>query len=359
MKLQTLVESMPAPASAGKPRNTEASLLVRRDGSYLLVYSEFYGGGDDDAAANIVGVVSRDGGRTWGGHRVVQPNVGGCNVMSPSLLRLHDGSVLLAYIRKDSHQSCTLFARRSEDDSETFAAATQINPWQAYMAFVNDSLVQLSGGRILCPAYFSSGPCWTPQEHFVARMCLSDDGGRSWRAAKGDVDCPERGAMEPVLVERPDGTLLMLLRTQMGCVYQSLSTDHGETWSLAAPSVLTSQEAPIAARAIPGTNRVLLVWNADYDPGARSHGGRRSPLHVAVAAADLAAPPARLPLEESATATFAYPSIAFAGDRALLTYYVGADAALIGGKTATLLSLKFRALDLAALQHAWLGGGGR
>ncbi|OGV83600.1 MAG: hypothetical protein A3K19_07825 [Lentisphaerae bacterium RIFOXYB12_FULL_65_16] len=350
MRLQTVVESMPAPADAGTPRNTEASLLLRRDGSYLLAYTEFYGGGQDDAAASIVGVVSTDGGRTWGGKRVLQPNVGGCNVMSAALLRLQDGAVLLAFIRKDSHQSCTLYARRSEDEGETFAAPVQINPWQAYMGFVNDSLVQLRSGRVLCPVYFSASACWTTQELYVARVCLSDDGGRSWRAAKGDVDCPKRGAMEPVLVEKPDGTLLMLLRTQMGCVYQSLSDDDGETWSPSTPSVLTSQEAPIAARLIPGTDRLLLVWNADYDPAARSHGGRRSPLHVAVAAADLAAPPERLPLEASATATFAYASIAFAGDRALLTYYVGQDSALIGGKSSTLLSLKFRALNLKALQ---------
>jgi sialidase-1 len=349
MKLRTIVDSVPAPASAAKPRNTEASLLVRRDGSYLLAYTEFYGGGEDDAGANIVAVASTDAGRTWGGHRVLQANVGGCNVMSASLLRLQDGAVLLAFIRKDSHQSCTLFARRSEDDGETFGAPVQINPWQAYMGFVNDSLLQLRRGRILCPAYFSKGPCWTAQEHYVARMCLSDDGGRSWRAAKTDVDCPQRGAMEPVLIERADGTVLMLIRTQVGCVYQSESTDGGETWTPGRPSVLHSQEAPITARSIPGTDRVLLVWNADYQREASSHGGRRSPLHVAVAAADLASPPTPLPLEQSETETFSYASLALAGERALLTYYVGADAALIGGQTTTLLSLKFRALDLQAL----------
>lgn len=349
MRVQTVAESVPAPADAGHPRNTEASLLVRHDGSYLLAYTEFYGGGQDDAAARIVGVVSCDGGATWGAKRILQENVGGCNVMSAALCRLQDGAVLLAFIRKDSHQSCTLYARRSEDDGETFGEATQINPWRAYMGFANDSLVQLRCGRVICPAYFSRGPCWTPQEHYVARMCLSDDGGRTWRAARGDVDCPKRGAMEPVLVEHGDGTLRMLLRTQTGCVYQSLSMDGGETWSAAEASVLTSQEAPIAARRIPGTDRLLLVWNADYDAGARSHGGRRSPLHLAVAPVALAEPPQRLPLEASAEATFSYASIAFARDRALLTYYVGQDSALIGGKRATLLSLKFRALDLPEL----------
>jgi sialidase-1 len=349
MELRILTESVPAPGCAEYPRNTEASLLVRRDGSYLLAYTEFYGGGEDDSGAQIVAVTSLDGGQTWTAKRVLQPNIGGCNVMSASLLRLQDGAVLLAFIRKDSHASCTLFVRRSDDDGETFGEAVQVNPWHAYMGFVNDSLVQLRSGRIVCPAYFSRGACWTPQEHYVARLCLSDNAGRSWRAAARDVDCPKRGAMEPVLVERPDGKLLMLLRTQTGWLYESVSHDGGETWSPAGAGVLTSQEAPVAVRLVPGTDRLLVVWNADYDATAPSHGGRRSPLHVAVAPADLPEPPPRLPLEASDAATFSYPSIAFDGNRALLTYYVGEDSALVGGQRTTLLSLKFRALDLSAL----------
>ena len=86
MKVETQVHSTPAPADAAHPRNTEASLLVREDGSYLLAYTEFYGGGEDDAGANIVSVLSRDGGATWGDKRTLQENIGGCNVMSPPLL---------------------------------------------------------------------------------------------------------------------------------------------------------------------------------------------------------------------------------------------------------------------------------
>ena len=353
MRLDTLVHSTPAPADAAHPRNTEASLLVRRDGSYLLAYTEFCGSGRDDAAASIIGLVSRDGGQSWGERRTLQENTGGCNVMSPSLRRLDDGSILLAFIRKDSHTSCTLFSRRSEDDGERFGDPVQINSWEAYMGFVNDSLVQLNcdrvRGRIICPVYYSKGSCWSETEHYVARMCLSDDGGRSWRAAEQEVDCPRRGAMEPVVVEDEDGALTMLIRTQMGFVYRSRSSDGGDTWTAAEASPLTGQEAPIAARVIPGSERVLLVWNAAFDSEGASHGGRRSPLHVAVASPDLTAAPVAVPLVASDTATFSYPSICFDGDRVLLTHYVGQDQALIGGGDTTLLRLDFRALELPSL----------
>jgi len=349
LHLPVLTESIPARATALHPRNTEASILVRRDGSYLLAWTEFQGEGRDDSCAVIAGLVSRDGGRTWGEKRMLQENIGGCNVMSAALLRLDDGTVLLGFIRKDSHTSCSLFVRSSRDDGETFGPAIQVNTWKAYMGFVNDSLVQTRNGRVICPAYFSAAGCWNPDEHYVARMCLSDDRGRTWRAAHDDVDCPLRGAMEPIVIERADQTLLMLIRTQTGWVYRSESRDGGESWTPPVPSVLPGQEAPIMARYVPGTAALILVWNAAYDPNAPSHGGRRSVLHIAVSRDDLESMPTPLVLEHSDTATFSYPSIAFDGDRLLLTYYVGEDHALVGGARETRLSLKFRALDLPAL----------
>jgi hypothetical protein len=42
-------------------------------------------------------------------------------------------------------------------------------------------------------------------------------------------------------------------------------------------------------------------------------------------------------------------SMAFDGDRLLLTYYVGEDHALVGGARETRLSLKFRTIDLPEL----------
>lgn len=276
MKLQTVVHSTPAPADAAHPRNTEASLLVRGDGSYVLAYTEFYGSGADDAGANIVSVRSRDGGSTWDGKRILQENVGGCNVMSPALLRLADGAVLLAFIRKDSRSSCTLFSRRSEDDGETFGEPTQINSWEAYMGFVNDSLVQLESGRVICPVYFSAAPCWTPEEHYVARMCFTDDGGRTWQAAASEVDCPKRGAMEPALLEAADGSLLMLIRTQMGRVYQSRSADGARPGLRPNPACCRARRPPSRRARSPAPSR--FSW---YGTGrttrkvARTVGGAR------------------------------------------------------------------------------------
>lgn len=348
-RIESLLQSTPGPATAEHPRHTEGSLLVRRDGSYLLAHTRFNGGARDDAKADIVGTHSRDHGATWEEPYVIQANDGGCNVMSASLLRLTDGGVLLAYIRKDSHQSCTIFVRRSEDDGATFGKPVHVNDWQAYMGIVNDSLIQLDSGRILCPIYYSRGPCWTPAEHYLARLAYSDDGGRSWQASRTAVDCPRRGAMEPVVLERLDGSLLMLIRTQTGSAYQSVSQDGGETWSPASPSPLPSQEAPLAVRRIPGTDLAVAVWNAAYQPDAKSHGGRRSPLHIAVTRDDFATPVHPLPVAVSDRETFSYPSLAFDGDRLLLTYYVGRDEALVGGGTEALLSLRCEVLVLPSL----------
>ena len=54
----------------------------------------------------------------------------------------------------------------------------------------------------------------------------------------------ESGASEPTVVELPGGRLWMLIRAQTGFLWQSFSTDRGQTWSKAAPSSIPSSNAP-------------------------------------------------------------------------------------------------------------------
>ena len=40
------IQVMVCPTGPGDPRNSEAAIVVLRDGTLLLAYSRFYGGGD-------------------------------------------------------------------------------------------------------------------------------------------------------------------------------------------------------------------------------------------------------------------------------------------------------------------------
>ena len=73
-------------ARAGKdnPRNSEAGMVELKNGSILLGYQEYLPsavGGGDDGINQLVTVVSRDGGLTWGDKRIrVTNNPGDVNV---------------------------------------------------------------------------------------------------------------------------------------------------------------------------------------------------------------------------------------------------------------------------------------
>src|SRR5690349_1706735 len=88
---------MVAEARGKVVRNSEAAMVGLRDGTLLAVWQEFQKGqGDSDFfPGRLVAGTSADGGRTWGGYRVLVENEpGDVNVFSPSLLRLADGAIL-------------------------------------------------------------------------------------------------------------------------------------------------------------------------------------------------------------------------------------------------------------------------
>ena len=108
-----------AAASADHPRNSEAAVYPRRDGSLLLIYQEYLAsprGGGDDAPNRLVAVVSNDGGRSWTDKRIVaEPAPDQVNVYSPSLLPSQRGDLLLFH----SH----LMHRSTDNQSERMRAA--------------------------------------------------------------------------------------------------------------------------------------------------------------------------------------------------------------------------------------------
>jgi sialidase-1 len=89
--------------------------------------------------------------------------------------------------------------------------------------------------------------------------------------------------MEPHVEQRRDGSLLMVMRTQLGSLYQSVSKDGGKTWAKATSLRVEAPESCPELIKIPSTGDLLLVWNASrYDPRWPSHFGKRTPLSAAV-----------------------------------------------------------------------------
>ncbi|MBM4050680.1 MAG: exo-alpha-sialidase, partial [Planctomycetes bacterium] len=215
-----------APVGPQNPRNSEAAIIQRKDGSLLLAWTDYYAGqGADHGPACIAGKVSSDGGRTWGEKYVLVENDGGCNVMEVNFLRLKNGDIALFHLQKNTPTSdCRIMMRTSSDEGKTWSKAKQLSPDGKYTGLTNGRCIRLRTGRILLEA-------WQGGDSYC---CLSDDDGQTWRDSQRVR--PEKGpCYEPACVELKDGRVLMLMRTGLGGQFKSLSTDGGETWSAPAP----------------------------------------------------------------------------------------------------------------------------
>src|ERR1051326_1273591 len=226
---------------------------------------------------------SRDGGRAWSEARLVDKHL-----QAPGLLALPSRELLL--------NGCTVINDRWSTTMRLFRSRNSGQNWMEQKPIWEKSkgirlqggcaaLVRLRAGRILCPVFGTdiiAADYGAATEQMKAWCYYSDDEGKTWQEGRGKVSLPKRGAMEPSVAELKDGTLVMVLRTQLGCVYVSRSEDHGETWSAAWSSGLEAPEAPLVAAAFPDGKAILLVYcSGKFEPG-HHHSGERTPLTAAV-----------------------------------------------------------------------------
>lgn len=273
-------------ATPEHPRNDTANVLELRDGSLLAVWHKYYAskhGLTDFGMARIHARVSRDGGASWVDDRMLVDNESGDNnVQAPGLCRARDGSILLNCLRGHARNSSSMIVFRSTDEGRTFQEHSRV--WQRstgqWLQGGASGMVVLASGRILLPFHFGNGD--QGSQHNMASCFRSEDDGRTWKRARGVVDLPMRGAMEASVAQLGDGSLAMSLRTQLGSVFLCRSEDEGDTWSLPQTTGLRAPESCTCLRRVPGTDRLVLLWNdAEYDP-KYDHFGKRTPLAAAV-----------------------------------------------------------------------------
>lgn len=333
-----------ATATDQYPRHSEGDVAVLPDGRLLLAYTRFEGSDEDDAPATIVGLHSSDRGRSWSKPVVLQPNEFGRNCMSASLVQLPEGDLLLFFLRKNANTDCQVVVRRSSDAGRTWGEALTVTDGAGYYVMNNARVVRLSTGRLVAPvarADDAGGPV-DGSGHFRSTCYLSDDGGVTWRQSQTWLDLGKRGAMEPGVAEVRDGSLYMVIRTQLGRLFQATSKDGGETWEGPTMTMLTSPEAPASVARVPGQPEMVIVWNDNHDRG-RDHGGVRSPLRAAVSYDGGYHWYRYHTLEGDTRAQFAYTSITFVEDEVLLTYYEQRQPGRV--------SLKLQAVPAAALHE--------
>jgi sialidase-1 len=275
-------------ADSERVRSDTASVLERSDGLILVAYHSYaHGpeGGGDFGAAKVYLAESGDGGRHWTNERLVADHVAGdLNVMSPYLCQVDD-EILIGYVRNHSQGDTSMYLQRSTDGGESWGDPAPI--WEHAGEYRiqggASSMVRLNSGRLVLPIQ-SCDEVWKSDENQSVGTYLSDDGGHTWKPSANKIGLPMRGAMEPSIAQRADGSLLMSLRTQLGAVFLSESQDEGESWSRARTSGLRSPESCTCLRRLPNSDSLVLFWNDSEYVHDHHHLGIRSPLSAAVSA---------------------------------------------------------------------------
>lgn len=354
-----IADLAPAP---GNPRNSEGAFLALNDGRILFVYSHFLGdSGSDHAKARLAARHSADQGETWSKDEfiAIPQEDTAMNVMSVSLLRLGNGDVGLFYLLRFSWHEMRMWMRRSTDEGRTWGEPVNCVPAGGYYVVNNDRVVRLKSGRLVIPAARhpsradrneASAVDWRG----VATFFLSDDDGRTWRESADSCTLPvvhtKSGLQEPGLVELPDGRLWAWARTDLGRQYEMFSSDGGERWTAPLPSRFTAPNSPLSMRPIPGTDRLLAVWNpapAYETRPLQRPGGDRTPLVLATGTgvSEKWTPARWLDGDGEPTSGYSYTAIHFTSDAVLFAYCAGGEA-----DKSRLARLRIRKVPLSALK---------
>jgi predicted neuraminidase len=83
-------------------------------------------------------------------------------------------------------------------------------------------------------------------------------GSDGWRLL-GDTTC-RHNALQPALVRRDDGSLLLLSRTKRGAVWQSVSYNEGESWTASVPTEVANPNSGIDVLSL-GDDTLILACN--------------------------------------------------------------------------------------------------
>ena len=263
-------------------RNSEGSFITLKNGNILFVYTRYRGNGhNDECTADLYGMLSADGGESFGEPFPVVSceEVGADNIMSVSLLRMANGDIGLFYLQKHNAQVyCLPYLARSSDEGKTWHGHTKCVSSNGYYVLNNDRVIRLKSGRLLMAlAKHPSGKNPSGKMFFgegTIYILASDDDGRTWDTLAEEIKLPcsmwndpgagkvhaASSAMEPGLVQLESGLIWCFIRTTVGRQYEMFSEDNGQTWTVPSPSRFTSPSSPLCAKKL-SDNRLLVVWN--------------------------------------------------------------------------------------------------
>ncbi len=235
---------------------------------------------------------SDDEGRSWKTSTMFEGPAKFAVSNERALLRTREGVILSAWMNGAERQApktwhwgekdvqwtdfiLPTYSSRSTDDGKTWEKPVKLSdPWCGCI----HSLIQMKSGRIVLV-----GQEIIPQWRHATVMWASDDLGKTWQ--RGDVldygigAHDHAGSIEGSVIERKDGSLYLLLRTESGYLWEATSRD-GLKWDgLKQTTIKSVTCCPQMARLADG--RIALLWNPSELWITTMQGGLRMKINTA------------------------------------------------------------------------------
>jgi len=282
--------------------STDGGLVELKDGTLMLAQGG--GGTPEQSLAKPHARFSKDGGQTW-----TQPQELNSDIGVGGMIRLKSGALAI-YGKKSASDSSpsALYFSKSMDEGKSWTSPALISDYPNYSPMFH-SLIQLHNGRLLLAGYWEGMDGWDYQdgtmvsvhpdlqyldvsaygvwrgqklqieghdhgpEMGMSVVYRSDDEGLTWKKHPGALmgwfdtegrvngHCGQTSCFEPTITETKDGHVLLLARSTVGRLVQSVSTDGGEHWYAVRPSDLASSASPAMVTFLPTTGDLLIIWN--------------------------------------------------------------------------------------------------
>ncbi len=243
------------------------------------LWATWYGGGKGEDQDNYCMLVtSGDDGATWSTVKAVVDPVGDVRAFDPCLWLDPDGKLRFFWAQGYSHwdgRAGVWFVMTEDADSENPAWS---EPRRICDGIMMNKPTVLSTGAWLLPISIWSFPANVMKPEYAhditgnsgSKAYGSTDHGTTWEML-GFSDIKGRGCDEHMIVERKDGKLWMLARTNYG-IGESFSGDGGRTWSEGNPCSAISHipTARFFIRRL-ASGKLLLVKHNPPEGKVRSH----------------------------------------------------------------------------------------
>ncbi|MCP4847118.1 MAG: exo-alpha-sialidase [Verrucomicrobiaceae bacterium] len=175
---------------------------------------------------------------------------------NPVLFLPQDGPLMLFYKVGPSPSTWWGVVRTSADNARSWSAPRKLGTNNAIghlLGPVKNKPIQLKDESILCPSS-SEHDGW--RVHFE----ISRDLGKTWQVIGPINDGKKFAAIQPSILNYPDGRMQVMCRSQQNAVTQSWSDDHGRTWSPMSASNLPNPNAGTDAVSLKD-GRQLIIYN--------------------------------------------------------------------------------------------------